>query len=1408
MERVNTQSFMKCLIIALLAVAFSSFTLWLIDSWIKYPLLLFETVTIIILFLIVNNYDVKISAKGRIKLENVPTGTIIDLTLTSSSLILLIANTFQTSMGLIQLIPSLLCTSLLSGYALLNVLGIRQYFSTLETAVLSHITSYTLTAFVTLAAILLPEAMRIPLILGVFIGLGIASTLKHRKSKPYPVKKSFAKSIDALAITLALAFYALSFYFLYPGFALLPGTDISRHYASSIVLWRTPSLYIGSTYLLAHLHESTFIQLSNSSIVPIQTGLVTLNLVLPLAFYIMAKAYLEKIDIRLPSLATLFWVLFTGSFGGFAWLYFAMLKLSTIGQTQLQLLTTTADKTYNGTIYGIVGLWYVPATIAFTQLMVAIFLIYKRDIPTSKYIAVLSILVAALYLTHVTEAVIFALFLAIYAGMSRNENLRVDDAIKSAIIGFLLVILVYYVLSRITPRFIINMSLLISIIGPILALLSSLLFRLYIKPRLPSFQKAFKINKKSFGKALVLALFFMYTVAFLSWTSLVDSFHTWQVDTIGFVPWFMYPLMLGINGLLAILTLYYLVEDKKSYRALEIFVAFMIFTFVAGRTVSIINMNFFDAGYWEKRFIWFIKLSLATLAPIPVIHLVDKLRKRNMNVNLKAVASIVVIGTIVLYGISTTFLNVEYWSVVANNPANWPSSGEMEAINAFKEILGNDPKTWLATVTGRSSAIATFAAPADRLVLKQLLYTAHRPEMAFTQLYRHPAYNHPYIYLHNRDVTQLGEFTDRFLVKYISMLPLVFQNSEVKIYNVSKLSPPQPDSDNVLVLPLDRSLLDEQSLFMTYSILSQGLYNYTVAYDLDDKALNSSTLILLYDPPEESVLTSTFQDKFNETLTSYGIMKGNWQIINEELLGGEIGKYGEGMILSPISAENFTASFKAKPISGNATVLNYISLVYSWIDSKNYRIADVMFSADGYIYVHFRTIVNGAERVIPNWPGIKTNLKWNFGNEYNITVTVDGTLNRIFINNKPFLSVELENVPGRIGLRYYRFYQVSFDDFSVVYKISLNMRPIEDYIKFLKSGGTIIILNTNGYNFFGNNLFLLENYAFEAEKIEGTKTTLNLPAQVSVPKLVLKNSTTSVLSQYIGLNNESPFIIKQNYGEGELFYVNIHPIAEAMRKNRSWPTFYNMLGKLLEDLNLPKIDQNIVLSFDGYVREIRLNNGSKAETSSLIFPLKMAVKQLRIQTKNGTITLFNVTKIEIKDNDSKLLVETENFTISDGQGFYAVLRFNSTFSVKPSLGLLALKITTENGELHITQAEQISIVPYSSVQLLARTPKVSASRVTFVEFYPLGSLQWSTRTYGQNLHVIGLTSIQILLSDSYTILNVELGESFTRDPPIVMFDELSTLPTTMFWTLLLIPIALAAVSIHTSKQSFQNNKQG
>ena len=148
------------------------------------------------------------------------------------------------------------------------------------------------------------------------------------------------------------------------------------------------------------------------------------------------------------------------------------------------------------------------------------------------------------------------------------------------------------------------------------------------------------------------------------------------------------------------------------------------------------------------------------------------------------------------------------------------------------------------------------------------------------------------------------------------------------------------------------------------------------------------------------------------------------------------------------------------------------------------------------------------------------------------------------------------------------------------------------------------------------------------------------------------------------------------------------------------------------------------------------------------------------QAKTGTedITLFNVTVVRILDY-SKLLIKTESLTIDRGRGFYAALKLNDTFVIESHEDIFGLEVVVNNTKHYITHVNQVLIVPYESIQLLAQTPNISANKTTFIEFYTFGSLNWRTRTFGQNLNVDGRTNFQVILSDNYTALDgVRLGE--------------------------------------------------
>jgi len=1389
MEKFETQPSTRSLIIvAVLAAAFSSFTLWLIESWIKYPLFLFEILTIIVLYLIVSGYDFKLTIK-HIRKENVHVGLIIDAFLIVSALSLLIINASHVQGGLIQLILALLVTSLLSGYALLTIFGLTHYFTKLENIVLSHIISYIFTGLVTLILLPINAEARTLIVLSSYIVLGLISALKRRKQEAASPSRSFSMNIDFLALLLAMAFYAISFYFTYPGFALLPGTDISRHYASSIVLSRTPDLYISLTYLLAHLHESMFLSLSSPSLVSAQTALVTLNLMLPLAFYVMAKPYLERIDTRLPSLATLFWVLFTNLYGGFAWLHFVNLKLATTSQTQLQLLETSADKTIYGTIYGIFGLWYYPNSIALVILMTLIFLLYKKEIPTSKYLFLFCVMTSSLYLTHVVEAVVFALFLAVYGVLSRSKNLRIDDSIKSSIIGFSFVIVIYYIFLLFSKghTFALSMSsFYISLFAPILALLVSLGFRRIIKPRLPSFATKLRNNSASFLKTLVLIILFAYIVAFLTWTSVTESFHTGQVATIGLVPWFMYPLMLGMNGLLAIAALYHFTQNMKSRKVLTLFIAFMIFAFIAGKAVSIINLHFFNTGYYERRLMCILKLPVAILAPIPVLLSIDRLKEKNININVKTVGSIALIGTVVLYGISTSFLNFEYWSIMANDPAYHPSSSEMNAINAFKKILDNDPKAWLATITSTSAGMATFAAPADMLGYKQILYTSKTPEETLNILYRHPELSHPYLYIHNRDCDNLQKYNCYLDKQLIQMLPIALDNPEVVIYNISKVVPPVPCSDTVLVIPADHSLLNREFLF-SYNILSQGLYNYTVAYDSDENTIaKAETIVVPFDPPKNNIIFQSFSDDFNVSLERWLTIKGDWMLQNGSLVGGKTGYYSEGIIMSPVWAENFTATFKVAVTDLDPKVNNHFGLVYSWRDPENYRIALIRIRPDGYMYALIRLIENGVYspwKVLPYEPGNNTGIEWKAGGEYEIIVKVEGELNEISINGKEALRVSIENAPGSIGLYYLRPYHVEFKEFNVHADNIANWKEASYYFDLASSGKTIVILNSNGFNAFSDMLFTNLSTCINVSSISNSQNIMRLPDKIKVP---LMGTNALTLSFYASASNvTSPFTVETEVGDGRLIYINVYPLFRELDKKLLYP----LLGDLLSigGVRLSKFKMIPIIKYSrGYVKEIQLRS---IDIKTTYLSYSSSSKSIDVHLTKGIefIEFNNVTSFTICCPE--IILSADCASVGVGQGLYAETLLNGKIQVAASDSNAEITLTTGGERLKIDGVSQMALNLSEPLAFYLRTPHVNASEAVLREVY-VGLFSNELCVWGQDVVIEEGISINLLISDTYQFVEITKIFGSMSGEGIMEYDAKRSNISGFLWAIISFPFFL------------------
>jgi len=1377
-------------VVTALAAAFSLITLWLIDSWIKYPLFLFEIFTIMVLYFIIGGYEIRIETKCNSRLR-FTWGLAIDAALISSSAALLALALSSVDGGLIRIILALVCTSLIPGYALLNVSGLISYFTRLEGILLSYIFSYVYTALLVLILLPIDGSLRGTLILLSYIVLGLLSALKHSRRSSTFVKGSFAGRIDILALLLSVAFYVLSFCFIYPSLALRPGSDISQHYASSIVLWRTPELYSAYQYFLAHLQEAAFVTLSNAPVTTVQTTLVLLNLMIPLAFYAMAKSYMESIDKRLPAVSTIFY----SAFSGFAWVYLARLKLDGVQGSTPTLLSMVNDRAYNGAMYTAQPfLWYVPLSLSFTIFMVQLILLKKMDMVERYFTAIFFLLLIGSYMAHITEAVIFSLFLSFYAFFSKDRGLRVDDALKASIAGFAFLSIFYTLLQYVFAAEI-SFSLTTTLFIPM-----AILAFTYVSRRLAFRDKLIQSLSKLAIKQLITTIFyvasFVYVLGLLVWVVGVPSFSSRLVVDVGLIPWFIYPVFLGVVGLLMLVTLYYLIQDYEKRALLMPFIALIIFSFVFGKSLTYVNIYFFDAGYWEKRFTAYFYLASAVLASIAVLRFFESIKSHWTGVK-KTLVAATLVCLIAIYGLQSMFVVLENWNTAS---ANRPSQEEFDAVHFLASALKNERYAYTISLTTYSSNVLVFAAPPYKLTGRQIVYTAENPETTLLCMKAHNL-SHAYLYMHKRDYDVLNRYSGSYLARrLIPLLPTVYRNSEVTIYNVSSVSFPQSNSTTALVLPLDSSLDSRETWLYAYDILSLGEYNYTALYDLDKNIFSYDTLILSFDPPQGNVVKDSFYDDFAQK-RGWREVSGTWQYTSGGLAAGKEGEYQDAIILSPIGGRNFTASLSFKPLDGDLKVANYVSILYDWRDKQNFKYAGLMFDGSG-VYAYFGSCDGGKITVYPPWPGLKMSLRWGFGDSFHLTLSAQGDTLSLFVNGTQYLSKVEERSGGGLGIRMTRFYEVLFSSFKAEVSRLVQLRGGDEYLEYVKNGGRLIVLNTNGYGYFAGRALDHHGGEIEAEVINGSRS-IDLPLKVSTPNLHPTKGDVKIVCYYTSPQGSSVYVFKENVGSGEIVYVNLHPIIQAVDNSQEKSAFYGLLGKLLEPTGVQLerfkyVPPPITATF----REVEMSGRVEISTLSLLFPINVDFKRVEVIDRDGRVTLLtNVTGLQLS-NYNNVSLATSNLTLSAGKGFYSNLKFEGNVTMAFDSDLTTVTLTSKDGKaLKLDHVKAITINS-DKASLYAREPTITLQGTAyFKELYSSGTVLTKTRAYGQDLRVEGVATLKTYLSDTYTyVSSFDISGKFERAPPILTYDELTSLPQAAFWSIVLAPAFIALALIIQRKE--------
>jgi hypothetical protein len=750
---------------------------------------------------------------------------------------LLLENIFNLSNPL-NVLLAFVVVSLLPGYVVLRLTRILDSTSLLGALILCYVVSV---AFSGILPVLFTPFTLLSSRVAFLVMIAFFSLLPILKDvlfKP-PVsrtRKIFEfSSISFLTLSIVIGFFALIIILLYPKMNLLPGLDLTGNFANARLFSLSPTLFSSISPSLL-IYESAMYSVSISSPEIYLAFLAFTSVTVILSFYLVAKKYLEEIDSRLPFFATVFWAIFSG----FGWIYLLGNKLGQPGITQASLLSQAYNASYADIGYGLssnLWLWFIAMTVSFTIFFTLLYLL-KSNSPKISLMFLISVLVMALYFIHAPELLMFALLLVVLALLGFRTSLRIDEALYStfiAIVGAIAISLLFPVISPTRQTTDILTIGLIGLIGP------TCLFTL-LKSKDASVRKYSRLIKVA-----AYALLILFAAGLLSWPLFANTFSMNSVGNTFLVPWFFYPVLLGIVGILGLIGMIIL-SDKYPKNALMIFPLLFFIAWIVGRVVSVVNVSLFNVGYWEWRFIFYSFAAVCITSSILIHYLRQKITP------IKSIRRMCLctflISILVLVGISSTFLTIEQWHLTSSE--NSPDQNELSALSFLSSNPSSgQPLPPLLSATSQSAiALASVPTPWDINDIQPILWASQSSEIPLTFLYN-LRFSAPTIYLNQRDISALDSsgMQNGYLAGFLlpSMAP-VYSNPETKIYELSSGVPPLQNGASILVSNLKETTDD---LLVSY-LLSLGGDNYTTMLSSDPQISNHNTIIF----PSDSITTS------------------------------------------------------------------------------------------------------------------------------------------------------------------------------------------------------------------------------------------------------------------------------------------------------------------------------------------------------------------------------------------------------------------------------------------------------------------------------------------------------------------------------------------------------------------------
>jgi hypothetical protein len=480
--------------------------------------------------------------------------------------------------------------------------------------------------------LVLPSNLRGISTLAIIVFLSLISLLVIRKEKRSGVNKQTEITIKNSELILAATLVLFIFFFieLYPKMATLFGLDIENNFLYALAFTKNSLgnfFYTNGQYPLFSIFQSSIFYIAKPSVETFQLTFTFLNIFSILTFYAMANQYLKRYGDDTPAIATLIW----STFAGFGWLSLITNKINNPQLPMLSLIQQIDVFSY-GDITWRRDFFYLSMEASFTLVFAVLYFLNRKDLSKTKQVLLMTLLITPISLMHEYGVYLLLTVLLCFSIVCAKElKQQLKNAAYSLILASFAVLLLNYILNIKAPTIPINIIPFFEFMLVGIAIIA-FTFLLGRTPRKPSVI----IKKLSGSKLIPLLITFFILLLFVSlllWLTGNITFNFSNLDIFGYVPSFLYPVKLGIAGILAIAAVYILFTQFQLHsKALFAFIASVLLLIFVSRILSIMQMQYvseftFNPNSWlsevirtnilsfrEERMFEILKIQLAILA--------------------------------------------------------------------------------------------------------------------------------------------------------------------------------------------------------------------------------------------------------------------------------------------------------------------------------------------------------------------------------------------------------------------------------------------------------------------------------------------------------------------------------------------------------------------------------------------------------------------------------------------------------------------------------------------------------------------------------------------------------------------------------------------------------------------------